>query len=151
MRHRLYAVLLAFTTVLLEGRCASVPSSGDELRSEVLSTDDARIRSRTTGDVRTLSAIYADDYTLVTAEGALRTKKDQISELQAGQLQFRPVEILERTVHLYGHTALVLSHERSRIIRNGEDIGGDFRVTRVYVTRQGRWQLVSTQATRISP
>jgi hypothetical protein len=150
MRNRLYAVLLAFITVLLEGRCASAPSD-DAVRSEVLSTDDARIRSRTTGDVRTLSAIYDDGYTLVTAEGALRTKKDQISELQSGQLQFRPVETLERTVHMYGHTALVLSHERSSIIRNGEDIGGDFRVTRVYVTRQGRWQLVSTQATRISP
>jgi Domain of unknown function (DUF4440) len=149
MRYRFYMLLLALTTVLV-GRCASAPSSAEAVRAEVLSTDDARIRSRTMGDVRTLSAIYGDDYTLVTAEGALRTKKDQITELQSGQLQFRPVETLERTVHLYGHTALVLSHERSSIILNGEDIGGDFRVMRVYVTRHSRWQLVSTQATRIA-
>src|SRR2546430_14252860 len=79
--------LLLFIILVLEGRYASAPSD-DAVRSEVLSTDDARIRARTTGDVLTLSPIYADDYSLVTAEGALRTKKDQTSELQSGQLQF---------------------------------------------------------------
>ena len=150
MRNRLLAALLTFIFVLLEGGCAS-PPNGDVASAEVLSTDDARMRSRTAGDVRTLSAIYAHDYTLITAEGALRTKSDQINELQSGQLQFRPVDTLERVVHMHGHAALVVSRERSSIVRNGENIGGDFRVTRVYVTRSNIWQLVLTQATRISP
>ena len=36
-------------------------------------------------------------------------------------------------------------------IRNGQQIGGDLRMTRVYVRRSGRWQLVSAQATRVEP
>jgi hypothetical protein len=141
---------LSVLAAMLAG-CASSPGSGEAARAEVLSTDDARIRARTAGDVRTLSAIYGDDYTLVTAEGVLRTKEDQLGELQSGQLQFKPLETVERTVRLFGPVALVVSHERSSIIRNGQDIGGDFRMTRVYVIRAGRWQLVSAQATRISP
>ena len=115
-----------------------------------MSTDDARIEARTKGDVQTLSNIYADDYVLVTAEGAVRTKADQINELRSGQLQFQPVEIIDRTVRVYNGTAIVLSHERSTIIRNGQNIGGDFRANRVYAKRDGRWQLVLTQATRIT-
>ena len=123
----------------------------EEARREVLATDDARIKARAAGDIRTMSRIYADDYTLVTAEGALRKKGDQISEMRTGQLRFQPVELLERTVRVYDGTAIVLSHERAVIMRNGKDIGGNFRANRVYVERQGRWQLVLTQVTRIAP
>ena len=130
--------------------CTSNRNSATAQR-EVLSTDDTRIEARTKGDVQTLSEVYADDYVLVTAEGVVRTKSDQINELRAGQLQFEPVEIVDRTVRVYDGSAIVLSHERSKIIRNGQNIGGDFRVNRVYVKRDGRWKLVLTQATRITP
>jgi uncharacterized protein (TIGR02246 family) len=130
--------------------CASNRSSAAVASQEVLSTDDARIKARTSGDVETLARIYASDYTLITAEGVVRTKDDQINELRSGQLQFQPVETLERTVRLFDGAAIVPSHERSVIMRNGQNIGGEFRVTRVYVKRDGRWVLVVTHATRIS-
>jgi uncharacterized protein (TIGR02246 family) len=122
-----------------------------DAQEEVLSADNARIKARESADVQTMSKIYADDYTLVTAEGDIRTKGDQIGEMRSGQLQFRPIELLERTVRIYDDTAIVQSHERSIIIRDGRDIGGDFRANRIYVKRDGRWQLVLTQVTRIAP
>ena len=147
---RFSALLLTFLILSVAGFALSRDLSKDA-QKEVLSTDDARIKARTSGDIQTMSKIYADDYTLVTAEGDIRTKDDQLSELRSGQLQFRPVELLERTVRIYDNTAIVQSHERSIIIRNGRDIGGDFRANRVYIRRDGRWQLVLTQATRIAP
>ena len=142
---------LTITLVILATTgCATSRNSTDVAQREVLSTDDARMQARTSGDVDTLARIYAADYTLVTAEGVVRTKEDQISEVRSGQLQFRPVETLERTVRLYDGAAVVLSRERSTIIRNGQSIGGDFRVTRMYIRRDGRWQLVVTHATRVS-
>ena len=140
-------VMLAMLSLM---GCATSRNSAKEAQREVLVTDDARIRARTSGDAPTLARIYADDYTLVTAEGAVRTKEVQMSELRSGELQFRPVEILERAVRIYNDSAIVLSRERSTIIRKEQDIGGDFRVTRVYVRRDGRWQLVVTHATPVS-
>jgi hypothetical protein len=100
--------------------------------------------------VRALSRIYADDYSLITAEGEVRSKAVQFSELGAGQLHFAPLRPLERDVRLYGQTALVISRDPAGIVRNGRQIGGDLRMTRLYVWRQGRWQLVSAQATRVA-
>lgn len=145
---RSFAVLFLFLSIA--GFALSRDLSTDA-QNEVLSTDDARIKARTSGDVQRMSNIYADDYTLVTAEGDIRTKEDQLSELRSGQLQFRPVELLERTVRIYDKTAIVQSHERAVIIRNGHDIGGDFRANRVYIKRDKRWQLVLTQVTRLAP
>ena len=146
-----------FFALLLASLILSVPSFAQnrnlskDAQKAVLSTDDARIKARERADVQMMFRIYADDYTLVTAEGDIRTKDDQISEMRSGKLQFRPIELLERTVRVYKRTAIVQSHERSVIIRDGRDIGGNFRANRVYVKRDGRWQLVLTQGTRIAP
>ncbi len=119
--------------------------------AEVLKIDDARIRARASGDVRTLTQIYADDYVLVTAEGDVRSKQDQIGELKSGKLRFAPLVPVERKVRLFGDVALVVSRDPAGIVRNGHQIGGDLRMVRVYVRRAGRWKLVSAQATRVAP
>jgi len=142
--------LVTALVILAAANHASARGSAEETRRAVLATDDARIKARADADIRTMSRIYADDYQLITAEGALRTKEDQIGEMRSGQLQFRPVDLLERSVRIYGISAIVFSHERATIIRDGKDIGGEFRANRVYVSRDGRWQLVLTQVTRIA-
>ena len=119
------------------------------LTAEVLRTDNARIQARAAGDVATLNRIYANDYVLITAEGVVRSKQDQISELKSGKLRFAPLKPMERTVRLFGDVALVTSRDPAGIVRNGQEIGGDLRMVRVYVRRSGRWQLVSAQATRV--
>ena len=118
-------------------------------QASVIRTDDARLRARATADVQALSRIYAQDYILITAEGAVRTREDQLSELAKGQLHFAPLVPLERHVRLYGRTALVISRDPAGIVRNGQEIGGDLRMTRVYLWRDHRWQLIAAQATRV--
>ena len=133
--------------------CAlSAPASARPAPSpaaEVLRTDDARIRARAAGDVATLNRIYADDYSLITAEGDVRTRQDQLGELSSGKLHFAPLVPTERKVRMFGNVALVVSRDPAGIVRNGQQIGGDLRMVRVYVRRHGRWQLVSAQATRV--
>ena len=123
--------------------------SGTAAKSSVIATDDLRIRARAAGDVKALSRIYASDYNLITAEGGVRTRADQLNELKNGQLHFAPLKPVEREVRLYGRSALVISRDPAGIVRNGQQIGGDLRMTRLYVWREGRWQLVSAQATRV--
>lgn len=144
-------VALAFLVAFSAGHPACAQPVEVAARTSVLDTDDRRIRARAEGDVKTLSRIYADDYSLITAEGEVRSKSVQLSELKTGQLHFAPLKPLERDVRLYGQTALVISRDPAGIVRNGQQIGGDLRMSRLYVWRQGRWQLVSAQATRVAP
>ena len=144
-------VALAFLVAFSAGGSAYAQPVGAVARASVLATDDRRIKARAEGDVKALSRIYADDYSLITAEGEVRSKAVQLGELSAGQLRFAPLRPLEREVRVYGQAALVISRDPAGIVRNGQQIGGDLRMTRLYVWRQGRWQLVSAQATRVVP
>src|SRR5690242_19677143 len=141
---------IVFAVMFFGPSCNNSQPNGGSAESEVLTLDDQRFAVRANGDADAMARIYADDYTLVTAEGVLRAKSDQINEMRAQQLRFNPPEILDRTIRVYGDTAIVLAHEHSSIIRNGQEIGGNFRTSRIYTRRDGRWQLVHTQATRIT-
>ena len=141
------AIVLATILAAVAVPVSAKPSSA--ATAEVLRTDDARIRARAAGDTATLSRIYANDYSLITAEGIVRSKQDQLGELQSGTLHFAPLVPTERKVRLFGNVALVVSRDPAGIVRNGQQIGGDLRMVRVYVYRDGRWQLVSAQATRV--
>ena len=146
---RFRAILMTWMSATLSLPASARPSS--VAQAEVLKTDDARIKARASGDARTLGLIYADDYMLITAEGDVRSRQDQIEELKSGKLQFAPLVPLERKVRLFGDVALVVSRDPAGIVRNGQQIGGDLRMVRIYVRRAGRWQLVSAQATRVQP
>jgi len=50
-------------------------------------------------------------------------------------------------VRLYGETALVIGRASMKATFRGQNVGGEFRYTDVWVKRQGAWQNVASQAT----
>ena len=54
------------------------------------------------------------------------------------------IELLERTVRVYGDVAIVLSRERSDIQLNGQQVGGDMRTTRAYKKFGTDWRVIAT-------
>lgn len=117
----------------------------------VLAVDDARIEAAKNSDADVLDLIYADDFQLITHNGLVRRKHDQVNDYKTGTLRYVSFELLERKIQLFAEVAVVWSRERSVILyRDSQDVGGDRRITRIWVFRSGRWQLLSAQASPIS-
>lgn len=117
---------------------------------QVLATDDRRYDALRRGDPAPLESIYADDYTLVTAEGQVKTKADQIRQMKSGELHYSKIDVVERSVRMYGDVAVVLSIQNDIIVQSGRQIiAGKERVTRVYKYMDGMWRVIATHATPI--
>ena len=101
------------------------------------------------GDPAPLERIYADDYTLVTGLGQVRSKADQINELKSGALRYADIRSVERQVRLYGDVAVVVSRQQADIRQGSHRFTGDERVTRVYKNFDGQWKVIATHATPI--
>lgn len=146
---RTLVALGALSTALLWG-VRSVAQPPQEAEQQVIATDDRRMDALRRGDPGPLERIYADDYTLVTGTGQVRTKADQLAELKSGQLRYPQIEAAERQVRMYGDVAIVLTTQRAVIIQAGQQITGpDERVTRVYKNFAGEWRVIATHATPI--
>jgi ketosteroid isomerase-like protein len=89
----------------------------------------------------------AEDYVAITPLGQIATKQDVVSARHSGQLRYESIDISDMVVRLYGDTAVVTARADVKGHQLGEDFSGPYRYTRVWVRKNGHWQIVSYQAT----
>jgi ketosteroid isomerase-like protein len=101
------------------------------------------------GDAKAYGRIVGDDYIFTNQDAVMRTKAQMVSAYESGSIKYESVKFDDLKVHAYGDTAVVTGRSTVKGTDGGKDISGQYRYTRVYVKRQGRWQLVATQTTTI--
>jgi ketosteroid isomerase-like protein len=124
----------------------SQPTEDETIRQIVdmeRQSKDASLRRDSDFPSRTL----ADDYVAITPLGQVTTKKDTISARRSGQLRYEAMNITDMVVRVYGDMAVVTARADVKGHQLGEDFSGPYRYTRVWVRRNGQWQVVSYQAT----
>ncbi len=104
---------------------------------------EASLRRDSDFSVRSLS----EDYVAITPLGQVATKKEVISARRSGQLRYEAINITDMVVRVYGDTAVVTARADVKGHQLGEDFSGPYRYTRVWIRRNGQWQIVSYQAT----
>jgi ketosteroid isomerase-like protein len=119
----------------------------EEARRQVLATDDRRMEALRQANPAPLRQIYADDYTLVTPSGVIRSKDEQINDLVSGRVRYGKIETTERIVRVYGDVAIVLSREKYDILQAGQQVGGDIFFTRTYKKFGAKWREIAAQGT----
>jgi len=105
--------------------------------------DDERIQAQIQADAAALNRLYADDFIGIGPSGTVRTKPQVLADFTSHDLKFQSITTDDVRVRVYGNTVV----ETGRSTMVGQDKGKvvpqDNRFTRVWVRRQGRWQLVA--------
>src|SRR5215831_14623518 len=136
---------------LLFGQSSAGPpvSKGDQSRAEAevrRFLADIVVEHRSKPDVKELDRLYADEFTATNASGQVLNKDAVIAARVSGRLSLQSSILDELTIRVYGDVAVVKTSEHIE----GSTVSGRFRHLRVLVKRDGRWQLVATQMTRIA-
>jgi hypothetical protein len=120
---------------------------GDELRA----TERERLRSLVEGDLATARRLHADDFQLINPAGVALSKEQYLGELASGALDYLLWEPGAIEVRRYGDAAAVIRYQaQAQAIAAGQKIPlRRFWHTDVYEKRDGRWQVVWSQATLI--
>ncbi len=121
-----------------------------EYRHEIDQAEEAWRAAILKGNAPALDSLLADDYTGITAKGAIQTKEQAVSNLKSGSFQLTNLTISDRKVRVYGETAVVTSVAELTGSQKDADVSGRYRYTRVYVRNPaGQWKIVSFEASRI--
>ena len=97
-----------------------------------------------------LEGLLADDYTGISAKGALQTKEQAINSLRTGAFRVSTLSTSDKKIRIYGSTAVVTSQAELTAGKDNQEMTGHYRYTRVYVRNsQGEWKIVSFEASRI--
>ena len=135
-------VLCAWPTVL---RAATDEAAEKEVRQLEEELRVAVVK----GDAATFERVMPDDYTTTNIHGLTRTKAQLVSDIKSGVAKTESMTHDNVKVRVYGDVAVLTADRTAKSSLRGKDTSGRQRIMRVFVKRQGRWQPVAMQATRI--
>lgn len=128
------------------------------IQTEVLNVGRDWLRAGETYDVEAIKRIVADDAVLVYPDGTLGTKADEVRLAETKAITGDGWELIEPKVTVLSADAAYITGRSS--IKNGKykdpnmarpiDISGEYRFLDVYARRNGRWQVVASQATKVA-
>jgi len=148
----LISVLLISTLVLSQEKPAASAKgkAGGDAKAMLEQMEKDRAQAVVKKDTATLEKMTADDYQLIDTNGKVRGKADTMEAIKSGAINLQSNDIDDLKVQVYGNTAVVTGRSNPKGTIDGKDVSGPMRFSRVYVKRNGTWQSVLFQQTRIA-
>jgi len=103
------------------------------------------------GDAAALDQLFADDLVVVVPAMRPMSKSDSLGVFASGRMKFDRYETSDTTIRVYEHSAIVTGRLQRGRRMGDRAVNDDWRFTKVYVQRAGRWQVASFHASGVEP
>ena len=120
------------------------------VEQQLIDAENAWAQAVMKSDVAALEKLYADEYLFTDPSGMKFTKSQDIANTRTGDLKLTAYRLGDLQVHVYGDVATVTGSNTITATFHGADASGQYRFTDVFVKRDGRWQVVATQGTKVT-
>jgi ketosteroid isomerase-like protein len=124
---------------------------GNALREELLELERTRAEAMVREDVGTLARLLAEDLSYTHSDGRKDTKESLLNLIAAPAMHYLGIDYSNQEVIDCGDTVIVRGTARIRLLRDSGE-RPDYLVLflDVWVRRDGRWQTMGWQATRVA-
>jgi ketosteroid isomerase-like protein len=137
---------LGWGALLLLCACASLQANPDESVEQV---ERRRFAAMVAQDIAALEPLLADDLTYGHSNGESQNKAQFLETIRGGRLRYEAIGVQGLNVRQYGNVAIVTGQILISGRAGTEAVMLNLRYTDAYVNRDGRWQLVAWQSTRL--
>jgi ketosteroid isomerase-like protein len=115
----------------------------------IIALDKKRMQAMAEKDFATLNAVLADDLSYTHSSARLDTKQSLIGNMQSGATVYTSVEPSEVKAQDLGDTVVLTGIAQIKVLSNGKPNAFGVRFTDIFTKRNGRWQMVAWQSTRL--
>ena len=121
----------------------TAPASTENVEQAVMQLENERVPALLNSDTAFIERVYADEYVVTGANGVVRTKAQVIADMKSGVQTFQAMKNDDVKVRVYADTAVVTGRTTQKGQYKDQASLSPTRFTRVYVKRNGQWQLVA--------
>ena len=127
---------------------ASISSAPNQ--AEMIRIADAFDRAQLVQDRKALEAMVDDELVFIDGSGKRLGKKQFVEGWTDAGTRYNPIILIDRTVSPLGTDSFVVSAETTLSGNSGDkDFSSRFRFSDTFRRRDGRWQAIHIQVTRI--
>lgn len=148
-----WAALFLISIVPLSAQTARKPQAPPENTGAVIGKLEDEMRlAMLKGNAGWWVENLDDGFTDTDFRGKVSNKSETIALQRSSSLIYDTMNLSERTMHVFnGDTAIVTGRMTAEWTDRGQNLSGDFQITRVWVKRGLVWQLAAQQASRVAP
>ena len=139
------ALLCLFSLSLAAGQQASKTSVEDQIKKQEQNWAEATVKE----GAAAVDKYEADDIIGTDPGGRVTDKAQDKTDLSSGDLKFQSIELSDMKVLVYGNAAVATGTSTIKGTYKGQDISGKYRFTDTWVNRNGKWQAVASQSTKL--
>jgi ketosteroid isomerase-like protein len=148
---KLIALLFALAlpaALLAQGTDSAKPSP--DLEKAIIKIEHDMSTALTKGDADTAGKMLAETFYAVNPDGTTQGKTEFVADLKSHKLKLESNELDDMKVHaVAGDMAIVTYRSTDKGDYNGHDLSGQYRWLDVLAKRNGTWQFIVSQGTRI--
>ena len=131
--------------VLMIGLQSQQPYDTPDVR-ELVRLESVWNEAHEKGDASVLEKLWADDLEVTVPKMPVMSKSDVLGFARSGRMKFQRYQTSDLKVRVYGDAAVVSGRlQRTRTL-NDKTVNDDWRFTKFYIRREGRWQVVAFHA-----
>lgn len=135
-------LMISIAAIALGQKPATIPQESTDLK-ELTSLEAVWNEAYVRGDVTVLDGLWDNDLVFTVSGMPLMDKAESLASIRAGRIKYRTYKTSDIRIRIYQDAAVVtgqLERTRESASREFED---DWRFTKVYVRRAGKWQVVA--------
>jgi ketosteroid isomerase-like protein len=143
------AFALVLTCVLALSVAVGQKSGKGNVEEEITKLEQEAAQAFVKDGVAAVDKYEADDIMSIDPMGVVTDKSQDKQAFSSGETKLQSIDESDVKVRVYGNTAVALGTQDVKGTYKGQDISGKYRFTDVWVKRGGKWQIVSSQVTKI--
>jgi ketosteroid isomerase-like protein len=143
------ALLSVAAFVFAMAVAGSPPASAQSAEDGVRKAESDRFTAMLKRDTPALERLLAPDLVYTHGDGRVVDKATFIAESKTGDFVYQTIEPGEVKIRVFGNTAVVTGAAGMTVVNKGAPAQIKIRYTTVQVQRNGTWQMVAWQATRL--
>jgi hypothetical protein len=149
IRARVQAAVLLAGVLILSSASAGPSFPDDPLPPDLLSASKEYDKAQLTNDGAALGRLLGDDLVLISGSGQVQSKAEFIRDSTAPGFKIEPFTILEPVHKVMGNSAILGGVVMLKGTDGGKPFSVRMRFSDFWQKRNGRWQVVYIQVTRL--
>lgn len=122
-----------------------MPSKADM----IIDLDRKRMQAMPAKDIDTLDALLAEDLVYTHSSARIDTKQTLIGSMKSGATVYSSVLPSDVKAQDLGNVVILTGSAQIKVFSQGKQLDFRVRFTDAYAERNGRWQMVVWQSTRM--
>jgi ketosteroid isomerase-like protein len=124
-------------------------SKGRDIEDQITKLEKGWVQAIAKNDATALDQYEAEDISDTDPTGRVNDRAQDKKDMSSGDLKFQALEISDIKVRVYENAAVATGTGNVKASMKGQDISGTYRFTDTWVKRNGKWQCVASQGTKI--